>query len=77
MSVGINDHLYTLAANDSKLLYDVTVGDNRPTPDYPGYSASVGFDACSGWGTPRNGDNLIKVFAELPDRPASWFDTVK
>ncbi len=72
-----NDHLYKLATDNPELLHDVTIGDNRPTRRYPGYSAGTGFDACSGWGTPRNGDHLIKTLAELPDRPASWFKTVK
>ncbi|MEM8931019.1 MAG: S53 family peptidase [Acidobacteriota bacterium] len=71
-----NDHLYTLAAERSDLLYDVIVGDNRPIASYPGYSAGPGFDACTGWGTPRHADHWIEALAALPDRPAAWFSSI-
>lgn len=47
----INERLYDLAVQGG-LFNDITVGDNKPTHDYPGYVATPGFDACSGWGTP-------------------------
>ncbi len=57
----INSALYTLAnqpthyANDFN---DVTVGNNHADPTIPGYSASTGWDAVTGLGTP-NAANLL------------------
>ncbi|KAA3655875.1 MAG: hypothetical protein DWQ04_32765 [Chloroflexi bacterium] len=57
----INESLYELASDaDLPLFNDIITGNNKPTSDYPGYEAEVGFDACTGWGTPR-----INLFLEL------------
>ena len=58
----INDRLYQLASS-SGVFADVSRGNNRPTPDYPGYEAGEGYDACTGWGTPNAG----KLFDALVD----------
>jgi kumamolisin len=41
----------------ASVCYDITGGDNtsNPSPGV-GYSAKKGFDAVSGWGTPRGAD---------------------
>jgi subtilase family serine protease len=52
----INPALYSIASTPSKYavdFYDVTVGSNQTTPMIPGYSASVGWDAVTGLGTPN------------------------
>jgi subtilase family serine protease len=62
----INPALYQIANNPAKYatdFYDVTVGNNQTT-SIPGYSASTGWDAVTGLGTP-NAANL------LPDLAAS------
>jgi subtilase family serine protease len=62
----INPALYQIAANPAKYaadFFDVTVGNNQTT-SIPGYSASLGWDAVTGLGTP-NAANL------LPDLAAS------
>jgi kumamolisin len=51
----INSQLYALAAT-SGALHDVTVGNNRVTYkkfSNVGYDAAVGWDACSGLGSPN------------------------
>jgi subtilase family serine protease len=56
----INPALYQVASNPAKYaadFYDVTVGNNQ-TSSIPGYSASKGWDAVTGLGTP-NVANLI------------------
>jgi subtilase family serine protease len=56
----INPALYQIAANPAKYandFYDVTTGSNKTT-SIPGYSASQGWDAVTGLGTP-NAANLI------------------
>ena len=60
----INERLYELAAKGG-LFNDVTVGNNRPSANYPGYDAGPGFDACSGWGTPI-GAKLAAALVDLP-----------
>ncbi|MCP5052713.1 MAG: S8 family serine peptidase [bacterium] len=59
----INERLYQLARQGG-LFNDITQGNNRPTPDYPGYEAAPGFDACSGWGTPI-GSKLVEALTNL------------
>ena len=46
----INDKLYKLAQS-SDCFNDITVGNNRPAKNYPGYDAQTGYDACTGWGS--------------------------
>jgi subtilase family serine protease len=56
----INTALYKIASNPASYaadFYDVTVGNNQTT-SIPGYSASTGWDAVTGLGTP-NVANLI------------------
>jgi subtilase family serine protease len=56
----INPALYSIASNPAKYaadFFDVTVGNNQ-TSSIPGYSASPGWDAVTGLGTP-NAANLI------------------
>lgn len=57
----INPALYKLAGNATEYandFYDVTAGNNQANPSIPGYSASTGWDAVTGLGTP-NVANLI------------------
>jgi subtilase family serine protease len=56
----INPALYSIAGDPAKYasdFYDVTVGTNQ-TSSIPGYSASTGWDAVTGLGTP-NAANLL------------------
>ncbi len=51
----INPALYTIASNPAQYAadyYDVTTGNNQANPSIPGYSASLGWDAVTGLGTP-------------------------
>jgi hypothetical protein len=48
----INKALYQLQ-NKQDYFNDITRGTNRVMTDYPGYDAQTGFDACSGWGSPK------------------------
>lgn len=48
----LNQRLYAMA-NKTDCFTDITDGDNKTTPTYPGYEAKAGFDACSGWGVPK------------------------
>jgi subtilase family serine protease len=57
----INPALYQIANDPGKYaadFYDVTVGNNQANPSIPGYSASTGWDAVTGLGTP-NAANLL------------------
>jgi subtilase family serine protease len=57
----INPALYQVAGNPTDYandFYDVTVGNNQADPSIPGYTASTGWDAVTGLGTP-NVANLI------------------
>ena len=59
----INPALYSLASgpNYGLYFYDVTVGSNQ-TSSIPGYSASMGWDAVTGLGTP-NAATLVPALA--------------
>jgi subtilase family serine protease len=59
----INPALYALAAgpNYATYFYDVTTGNNQTT-SIPGYSASTGWDAVTGLGTP-NAATLVPALA--------------
>jgi len=62
----VNEHLYQRAHVDhSSLFIDVTMGHNRPAKDYPGYDATEGLDACTGWGVPK-AERIISFLADLP-----------
>jgi kumamolisin len=58
----INPHLYQTAAR-SGALRDIIEGDNN-TAGVSGYRAGAGWDACSGWGSPR-GLALLETFTAL------------
>ena len=60
----VNDQLYALAAKGG-VFNDITEGNNAVAPDGLGYEARKGFDACTGWGTPRMAE-LLKALSELP-----------
>lgn len=62
----INGQLYQIAAKGG-YFKDIVHGNNRTTPNYPGYDAETGFDACTGWGTPMAG-KLINALAALPEQ---------
>jgi hypothetical protein len=60
----INPVLYQIAADPAKYandFFDVTVGNNQTT-SIPGYSASTGWDAVTGLGTP-NAATLVPALA--------------
>lgn len=48
----LNDRLYSLARSND-LFNNIRKGHNRPVEEYPGYDAQDGFDACTGWGSPK------------------------
>ena len=57
----LNPALYAIANNPAKYasdFYDVTTGNNQLDPSIPGYSATPGWDAVTGLGTP-NAANLL------------------
>jgi subtilase family serine protease len=61
----INPALYQIANDSGKYandFFDVTVGNNQLNPSIPGYSASTGWDAVTGLGTP-NAANLLHDLA--------------
>lgn len=65
----LNEALYELGnSNDAaESFHDITVGNNAQPgipPGIPGYNATHGWDAASGWGTPRAGE-LIQQLIQL------------
>jgi subtilase family serine protease len=64
----INPALYQIANDPAKYaadFFDVTVGNNQ-TSDIPGYSASPGWDAVTGLGTPNAARLLPDLIAATP-----------
>lgn len=59
----VNDRLYSLARSGN-LFNNIREGHNRPVAGYPGYDAQDGFDACTGWGSPKT-FALFKALADL------------
>jgi subtilase family serine protease len=62
----INPALYQIASNPAKYasdFFDVTVGNNQLDPSIPGYSASPGWDAVTGLGTPNVANLLPDLIA--------------
>lgn len=69
-----NASIYSLAASTPNAFHDITSGDNKVpctagTPDCPtggsgyiGYTAGVGYDLASGWGSP-DANNLVLAWA--------------
>lgn len=62
----INGQLYQLAAKGG-YFKNILHGDNRSTPNYPGYRAEPGYDACTGWGSPVAA-KLIDALGALPEQ---------
>jgi kumamolisin len=58
--------LYSLAAGPSypTLFHDITMGSNPgyPVPNEPGYSAGIGWDPVTGWGSPI-ANNLVNALS--------------
>ena len=51
----INPALYSIANNPARYavdFHDITTGNNQLDPSIPGYSASTGWDAVTGLGSP-------------------------
>jgi subtilase family serine protease len=64
----LNPALYSVADNPAKYaadFYDVTTGNNQTT-SIPGYSASVGWDAVTGLGTPNVAHLIPDLIAATP-----------
>ena len=59
-----NPALYAIGkgANYSKCFHDITSGHNFNSTNPNKYSAAVGYDLCTGWGTP-NGTSLIEALS--------------
>ncbi|MGE5141225.1 MAG: hypothetical protein ACM3JD_17290 [Rudaea sp.] len=65
----INPSLYAIANNPAKYaadFYDVTVGKNQTLSSIPGYSASPGWDAVTGLGTPNAANLIPDLIAATP-----------
>lgn len=68
----VNPQLYALPANSG--FNDITVGDNKcshKTHQNVGYSATEGWDACTGLGTPKGSAlaSLLKASVQTPSAP--------
>jgi subtilase family serine protease len=65
----INPALYTVASDPVKYAadyYDVTVGNNQADPTIPGYTASPGWDAVTGLGSPNVAHLIPDLIAATP-----------
>lgn len=65
----LNPGLYAVAASPAlyaKDFFDVTVGNNQTDPSVPGYSASQGWDAVTGLGTPDVANLIPDLIANTP-----------
>jgi subtilase family serine protease len=68
----LNDKLYKLGreGQTSNFFHDITVGNNSfvlpGLVNVQGFSAGIGWDAVTGWGTPKL-DSLIPAIAKEPD----------
>ena len=63
----LNPKLYAIGENSEylQLFHDMTVGNNAYVKGIPGYSATVGWDFTTGWGSP----NLSGLISELAKQP--------
>jgi uncharacterized repeat protein (TIGR01451 family) len=63
----LNPALYTLGqgTNYSTVFHDTTTGNNFSSSSPSKFSATAGYDLCTGWGTPR-GTNMINALAGPP-----------
>lgn len=61
----LNPALYALGkgANYNSVFHDITTGNNFSPSSPSKYSATTGYDLCTGWGTP-NGTNLIAALTQ-------------
>jgi hypothetical protein len=80
-SIGfVNPAIYAIGegTNYDSLLHDITTGNNTSSTSPNEFYATIGYDLCSGWGTP-NGAALINALAPLPDplevTPATGFSS--
>jgi subtilase family serine protease len=66
----INPAVYAIgkSANYAYCFHDITVGNNTNTTVGSKWSATNGYDLCTGWGTP-NGQYLINALAPAPQPP--------
>ena len=65
----LNPGLYAVASNPAMYandFYDVTAGNNQLDPTIPGYSASAGWDAVTGLGTPNVANLIPDLIAATP-----------
>jgi subtilase family serine protease len=65
----LNPRLYAIAADPAKYaadFFDVTVGNNQADPSIPGYTASPGWDAVTGLGTPDVARLIPDLIATTP-----------
>lgn len=62
-----NPALYAIAKSTRyhSCFHDITTGNNFTTSSPSKYTATVGYDLCTGWGTP-NGNNLIQALLAPP-----------
>ena len=63
----LNPVLYSIGkgANYAAAFHDTTTGNNFSSASPSKFSATTGYDLCTGWGTP-NGTNLINALAAMP-----------
>lgn len=60
----LNPLLYSKISQQKGTFHDITVGTTDDTGHIGGYSAGLGWDAASGWGSP-DGTNLLAAIAAL------------
>jgi hypothetical protein len=63
----LNPVIYRIGANSTytSCFHDVTIGNNTSSNSPSQFYATVGYDLCTGWGSP-NGSNLINAIAGPP-----------
>lgn len=64
----INPAIYAIGTGTTydACFHDITVGNNETYYSPFQFSAAVGYDLCTGWGTP-NGSNLVNALAPQPE----------
>ncbi|MEO7018782.1 MAG: S53 family peptidase [Ktedonobacteraceae bacterium] len=65
----LNPALYQLglSKNYTQVMHDITSGDNiLLTSDIPGYAARQGWDAVTGWGTPKQAETFLQTLISTP-----------
>lgn len=63
-SIGfLNPALYAIGESGSGCFHDITTGNDAWPGNTGSYSAAVGYDLCTGWGTPT--PNLINALADF------------